>query len=494
MTVKKYDTLLKNIRLVRPHGGKPTETDIAISNGHFAAISPNIESSDAITTVDGLGRLAFPGLVDAHMHTGIYSPLDQDAVSESRAAAMGGVTTSINYMRSGKYYLNRGGSYLTFFPEVLRLSEGRFYVDYAYHLAPMDAQQIDEIPQLVSEFGVTSFKIFMFYGGHGLHGRSTDQMDFLMIGKDEKYDLAHFEFVMRGVRRAMDAYPEIARNISLSLHCETAEIMTAYTKIVETEKKLSGLEAYSASRPPHSEGLAIFIASYLAHETDCMNINLLHLSGRKAMQAAIKMQEAFPQIDFRREVTIGHLLLDTDAATGGYAKVNPPIRPREDVEYLWQSLLDGKVDWVVSDHACCRQEVKLDRDRPEEIFLAKSGFGGTEYLLSGLISEGQKRGLPYSRIAELVCLNPARRFGLHNKGDVAVGLDADLVLVDPDESFTVRAADSESAQGYTPFEGMELRGRVKSTWLRGSEVWNGSNIQGPPKGVYLKRPQGHDAS
>ena len=178
MTEKKYNTLLKNIRLVRPHGGKPTETDIAISNGRFAEISPNIASSDAITTVDGLGRLAFPGLVDAHMHTGIYSPLDQDAVSESRAAAMGGVTTSINYMRSGKYYLNRGGSYLTFFPEVLRLSEGRFYVDYAYHLAPMDAQQIDEIPQLISEFGVTSFKIFMFYGGHGLHGRSADQMDF----------------------------------------------------------------------------------------------------------------------------------------------------------------------------------------------------------------------------------------------------------------------------------------------------------------------------
>lgn len=488
MTEKKYDTLIKNIRLVRPHGSKLTETDIAISKGRFAAIAPNISTGDAITTVDGLGRLAFPGLVDAHMHTGIYSPLDKDAVSESRAAAMGGVTSSINYMRSGKYYLNRGGSYLTFFPEVLRLSEGRFHVDYAYHLAPMDAQHIEEIPQLISDFGVTSFKIFMFYGGHGLHGRSGDQKEFLMIGEDEKYDLAHFEFIMRGVRRAMDAYPKIAQSISLSLHCETAEIMAAYTKIVETEKKLTGLEAYSASRPAHSEGLAIFIASYLAHETDCLNINLLHLSGRKAMEAALKMDEAFPQIDFRREVTIGHLLLDTNAPSGGYAKVNPPIRPREDVEYLWQAVLDGKVHWVVSDHACCREELKLDHDRPEDIFLAKSGFGGTEYLLSGLISEGSKRGLSYNRIAELVCLNPARRFGLHNKGDIAGGLDADLVLVDPDESFTVRAADSESEQGYTPFEGMELRGRVKSTWLRGTEVWNGSNIQGPPKGIYLKRP------
>ncbi len=490
MTEKIYDTLIKNIRLVRPYEDEPTIMDIAISDGSFAAISPSIDSALAHNCVDGLGRLAFPGLVDAHMHTGIYAPLDQDAVSESKAAAMGGVTSSINYMRSGKYYLNRGGSYLTFFPEVLRLSEGNFYVDYAYHLAPMDGQQINEIPQLINDFGVLSFKIFMFYGGHGLHGSSGDQKDFLMIGEDDKYDLAHFEFVMRGVRRAMDDYPELAESISLSLHCETAEIMAAYTKIVESENTLTGLEAYSASRPPHSEGLAIFIASYLAHETDCMNINLLHLSGRKAMEAALKMAEAFPHISFRREVTIGHLLLDIHSPCGGHAKVNPPIRPREDVEYLWQALLDGKIDWVVSDHACCRQEAKLDRERPQDIFLAKSGFGGTEYLLSGLLSEGTKRGLSYNRIAELVCSNPARRFGLNNKGDIAVGMDADLVLVDPDETFIVRATESESDQGYTPFEGMELTGRVKSTWLRGSEVWNGSEIQGVPKGVYLKRPLG----
>ncbi len=490
MTEKKYDTLIKNIRLVRPNESKPRVVDIAISNGCFAEISPSIDSNDAQTTIDGLGRLAFPGLVDAHMHTGIYAPLDQDAVTESKAAAMGGVTSSLNYMRTGKYYLNQGGSYQTFFPEVLKLSEGNFYVDYAYHLAPMDKQHISEIPQLISDFGVLSFKIFMFYGGHGLHGGSGDQKDFLMIDKDEEYDMAHFEFVMRGIRRAMDEFPEKAESISLSLHCETAEIMAAYTKIVESENKLTGLEAYSASRPPHSEGLAIFIAAYLAHETNCMNINLLHLSGRKAMEAALKMADAFPHISFRREVTIGHLLLDIHSACGSHAKVNPPIRPREDVEYLWQAVLDGKVDWVVSDHACCREEAKIDREHPDDIFMAKSGFGGTEYLLSGLLSEGTKRGLGYNRIAELVCFNPARRYGLHNKGDVAVGLDADLVLVDPDESFTVRADESESDQGYTPFEGMELKGRVKSTWLRGTEVWNGSEIQGPPKGKYLKRPLG----
>src|SRR4029077_18902849 len=136
------------------------------------------------------------------------------------------------------------------------------------------------------------------------------------------YDYAHFEFVMRGVQRARAKYPHLASQISLSLHCETAEIMTAYTKLIEKRKNLSGLAAYSASRPQHSEGLAVFIAAYLANETALPNINLLHLSSRKALEAALQMQATFPHIDFRREVTIGHLVLDTNSRARALAKVN----------------------------------------------------------------------------------------------------------------------------------------------------------------------------
>lgn len=77
--------------------------------------------------------------------------------------------------------------------------------------------------------------------------------------------------------------------------------------------------------------------------------------------------------------------------------------------------------------------------------------------------------MPYSYMAELLSWNPAQRFGLNSKGDIAIGYDADLVLLDPNETFVVRAAESESQQGYTPFEGMELTGRVKTTFLRGGE-------------------------
>ncbi|MDP2323620.1 MAG: hydantoinase, partial [Gammaproteobacteria bacterium] len=144
-----YDLLIKNVRVVRPLAAMVETADIAIRNGRFAKIAPVIAADSAAEVFDGKNRLAFPGLVDPHMHTGIYSPLAEDAITESRAAAQGGVTSSLNYMRTGGYYLNKGGSYKKFFPEVLQLSEGNFHVDYTYHLAPMDKRHIREIPELV---------------------------------------------------------------------------------------------------------------------------------------------------------------------------------------------------------------------------------------------------------------------------------------------------------------------------------------------------------
>jgi allantoinase len=479
-----HDLLIKNVRIVRPSSVE--DGDIAIAGEKIAQTGRNL--GEAKTVYDGKGRLAFPGVVDAHMHTGIYSPLAEDAVSESRAAAQGGVTSSLNYFRTGQYYLNRGGPWRDFLPEVLKTSAGRFHVDYGFHLAPMDSTHIREIPEVVQEHGISSFKIFMFYGSHGLHGRSDSQRDFLMIGPEERYDFAHFEFVMRGVQAARERFRDKAGQISLSLHCETAEIMTAYTKIVESEGKLDGLAGYHAARPPHSEGLAVFIASYLANEAALPNINLLHLSSRKALEAALKMAQVFPHIDFRREVTIGHLVLDVNSKAGVLAKVNPPIRPREDVEFLWEKVLEGKVDWVVSDHACCRHETKAAKHALGNIWLAKSGFGGTEYLLAALVSEGTKRGLSLNRVAALTSGNPAKRFGLNSKGDIAPGLDADLALVDPKHTWTIRAKDSESTQGYTPFEGIELSAKVQATFLRGSLICENGNVLGKPKGRYMHRP------
>lgn len=278
-------------------------------------------------------------------------------------------------------------------------------------------------------------------------------------------------------------------------HTKIIESRVAHTQppralqLVEQEGSLSGLEAYSAARPPHSEGLAVTIAAYLAHETGLPTINLLHLSSAKAMEAAMLMAKTFPHVDFRREVTIGHLLADVATADGVGSKVNPPLRPRSDVEKLWEHLLAGDVSWVVSDHACCREEKKFGQDR-DDVFAAKSGFGGTEYLLPGLVGEGRKRGLPMSTVAELVSTNPARRLGLPTKGDIAPGFDADIALVDPNRSFVVDPADSESTQEYTPFRGMEIGSTVETTFLRGQCIFDAGEVLGEPRGRYLHRPTG----
>ena len=493
------DLLIKNVRLVRPRQASDLRTtgpenvglqDVAIRDGKFVRVAAGLDAAGAREVYDAAGLLGFPGLVDAHMHAGIYSPLAQDAITESKAAAMGGVTSMLTYFRTGQYYLNEGGPYAEFFPKVLEISEGNYWTDYGYHLAPIQGAHIEEMESLATQFGVPSFKIFMFYGGYGLHGKAGQdaQRQFLLLDEEDSYDLAHFEFIMRGASRLMRKHPQLAPYISVSLHCEVADILNAYTRIVQGDPSLSGLRAYSAARPPHSEGLAIFIAAYLAYETECLNINLLHLSSRKAIEAALMMQELFPHINFRREVTVGHLLMDYDTPAGPRAKVNPPIRSREDVDCLWQMVLDGKVDWIVSDHACCSAELKTDKTNPDDVWLAKAGFGGTEYLLSGVFSEGSKRGMSYQQMAQLLSWNPAQRYGLLNKGDVAEGYDADLVLLDPNKTFIVRAAESESAQGYTPFEGQELHGQVQTTYLRGQPIYDRGAVVGPARGKYLHRP------
>lgn len=485
-----YDLLVKGARVVVPSADAPVKIDVAVKDGVFIAIGDGLSEKDAARVVDARDRYLFPGAVDVHQHWGIYSDLRADALTESKASAQGGVTTGISYVRTGSNYLETTGAYRDVFPKFLDAAAGNSYIDYGFHLAPILSEHIDEIPDLVENQGVSSFKIFMFYGNYGLHGHSDDQRSFLMLPEGDTYDLAHFEFIMRKLSSIYrdERFRAFRDFLSLSLHCETAEIMRAYTKLVAADPSLSGLEAYSASRPPHSEALAITIAAYLASETEFPNINLLHLSSKKAIEAAMLMQSTFPHINFRREVTIGHLLVGYETAGIG-GKVNPPLRSAADIEALWEHLLAGNISWVASDHACCSAEHKFGADK-DDVFAAKSGFGGTEYLLPGLITAGRKRGLSYNRVAQLVSKNPAERFGLRSKGDVAVGYDADFCLVDDTVDYTVRASDSPSSQGHTPFEGLTMTARVTDTFLRGQAIWADGAPAGTPLGRYLRRPTG----
>lgn len=477
--MRRFDLAVVNGTVVFPYVGA-VACDIAVRGGKVAVVADTIDPAQADEFIDARGKLVFPGGVDSHYHLGIYRPMSEDARTETASSLVGGVTTILSYFRTGRHYLDKSGPYRAIFPEVLSLVRGRAYTDYGFHIAIMTEEQLEEVDWLVREQGVGSFKYYMFYKGLPLAGEFRAS-DYTM---SDAYDLGHLFLLMRQVAEAAQKYAQYGR-VSLSLHCEHAELIRVFMQEVKRQG-IGGLEAYHRARPPLTERLSMAEAVLLAEHTGCP-INLLHLSSREAVEAATRAKLQHPQLQVRLETTVHHLALTyaTASGCGACGKVNPPIRAEGDREALWQAVLEGHIDTVVSDHACCHEA-----EKGEDIWKAVPGFGGTALLYPFLISEGYHvRGLSLTRIAELVSANPARAFGLYpKKGSLAVGSDADLVIVDPYKEQVVTPEVLHSAQDFTPFEGMRVRGWPVVTVLRGRVVFRDGQVLGEPAGQYLRRP------
>ncbi len=478
----KYDLIIKNGTVVFPYQGE-VRCEIGIKEGKIASISDSIDSNLGEQVLDAKGKYVFPAAIDSHYHVGIYRPHSEDAESESRTALVGGVGTIISYFRTGHHYLNKTGPYKEIFPEVLELSKGHFYTDYCYHIAPMTTSQLDEVQWLVEEAGVTSFKFYMFYKGLTLAADSTKGSEYTMA---ENYDLGHLYELMTRVAQMAEKYRGKTR-ISLSLHCENPELIRVFIERVK-KQGLTGLKAYSEARPPLTEKLSVHEAAILADATGCP-INLLHLSSREALQAGIDVRRAYPDHDIKLETTLHHLALDYEelerSGIGIRAKVNPPIRTRQHSEFLWEGIIKGHVDTVVSDHACCGEEHKK-----KDIWESLPGFGGSSILYPIMLSEGaHKRKIPLARIAELVSANPAKIFGLHpKKGCIAIGSDADFTVIDMNVEKPVRAEELLSAQDHTPFEGFIAKGWSTQTIVRGRIMFDNGKVSEEKCGEFIKRP------
>ena len=478
----RFDLAVVNGTLVVPFVGA-MRGDVACRGGRIVQVADAIDPSDAEEVLDARGKLVFPGAVDAHFHIGIYHPVSEDAESETRSSLVGGVTSVLSYFRTGSHYLNRTGSYREILPEVIRATEGHAYTDFGYHIGIMSGAQIGEIDWLVREAGVASFKYFMFYKGLNLSSSSTDGAAYTM---SDVYDLGHLYRYMQAVAEAAGKYGRAGR-ISLSLHCEHAEIIRTFIEQMKAEGREETLETYHQARPPFQERLAIAEATLLADVTGCP-INLLHLSSGEALAGGMKARRDYPGLDVQIETTLHHLALTYDRAGGiRSGKVNPPIRGEADAEALWQGVLRGDVDQIVSDHACCTVEQKGG-----DMWEALPGFGGTSLIYPVLFSEGcHKRGLPPQRVAELVSGQPARNYGLFpRKGTIAVGADADLAVLDPELEAPVTVDRLLSAQDHTPFEGFPVRGWVNHTVRAGRVVYADGRVLGGMDGQYLRRPVG----
>lgn len=472
--MKKFDLAILGGQAVMP-GGYVARADIGISSGKIVNISDAIRPADAEHVMDARHRIVAPGAIDAHFHLGIYRPLNEDAASETASALVGGVTTVLSYFRTGKDYLNRVGPYQEIFPEVLRQVEGKAYTDYGFHIAIMTNSQLEEVPWLVDQ-GVASFKYYMFYKALTLNANSTQAAAYTMA---DTYDLGHLYRLMMAV--ANEARRR-QRRVSLSIHCENAELIRVFIEDIKRQQR-NDLHAYSDARPVLSESLAIAEAEVLAEATGCP-MNFLHLSSARAVEDVVQWRK-IRRVDARTETTLHHLALTYDNAHGGLnGKVNPPIRGADVVNGLWEAIIRGDIDQVVSDHAA------IPGVKSDDLWEAHAGFGGTALLYPVMLSEGvHKRGMSLHRAVELISGNPARSLGLYpRKGALSVGADADLAIIDMERELVVTPELLQSAQPFTPFEGLRLKGWPVATLVRGQLQYEAGRVVGQPIGVYLKRP------
>jgi len=476
-----YDLLIKSGDVAIPHVGL-RRADIGIMGERIAAIAENIPPEGSSRVIDATGKCVFPGAIDSHFHVGIYRPFRDDAISESTSAASGGVTTILSYFRTGRNYLDKTGPYGEIFPELLGLSERSFLTDYGFHLTMLTDEHLKEIEWLVRECGISTFKYYMFYKLLNLAGSAPEGSNYLMI--DTPVDLGFLYKYMKEVSRVNALFKDYGK-ISLSIHCENPEIIRATNEEVQENPSGNLLKDYSDARPPWEEELAIYEVGVMANQVSCP-VNLLHLSSQKAVDAGKDVASRYPQLDFLLEGTLHHLSLSHDMDLGRMAKVNPPIRGKEDVEYLWKSVLDNTIKTVVSDHACITKEIKKG-----DLWTSLPGFGGTSLMFPILITEGyHKRGLALQRIAELSSGNPARFHNLYpKKGAVMVGSDADFAIVDVNEEKEVTLKNLYTAQDFSPEEGMKLKGWPLYTVLRGKVIFEKGKVVGQPgHGQFIKRP------
>jgi dihydropyrimidinase/allantoinase len=473
-------------------GREVRRCDIGIVGERIVAIAERLPGA-AARTIDARGKLVFPGLVDSHVHLGIFRPLAEDAPAETAGAVAGGITSSLVFFRAGRHNLVADEAaevpmgYLTLLPELLAESAGAFHCDYGYHIAPVTREHAQEVPALAREHGVTGFKYYMHYTGvtpeQYVAGFHPDK-EFLF--SDVPYDLGYLRRLMERVAEANRAAPAGAAPARMCVHAESPALIREGTEATLAELAAGAtpapLEAYSQSRPTGGERLGILEAAELAAQTGAP-LTVLHASSGDALDAVREARVSYPDLDLACEVTVHHLSLAAAELEGWEAKVNPPLRAAADRDALWAGVADGSVQTIASDHAAITSALKAG-----DVWQAWYGFGGNELLLPAVLTEGHlRRGVPLPRIAELLTLAPARLHGLDaRKGDIAIGLDADLAICDPEAERVVDYRALHSAQDFSPFDGQTLRGWVTTTILRGEVVFAEGQPLGAPRGRHLR--------
>ena len=448
------DLLLLDANVALPDG-TVVPGSIAVDDGRIVELSADPHDlRRARETVDLAGRLVLPGMIDTHVHVGFHSP-EHDVETETRSAAIGGVTTVCRYYR-------HLGSYGDTLAAEIDLSERASYVDFAFHLGLLTEPQLAELPRWIAEFGIRSFKMYTCY-------KDAEGQALGIRGQDDG-------FLFDALRLLADA-GEVVANV----HAENQEIIARTSaRLRSAPGERSDLVVWSEARPPVAEAEAVRRVAFLAGQAGA-EVFIPHVSSDAALEAVVAARGQGVRI--AAETCPHYLALDAGASAGVLAKINPPIRPRSEAAHLWEALRDGALDVVGSDHGTTMRSSK----HPGDPWSSSPGFPGIGTMLPVLLNDGVAAGrIDVGRIATLQA-RAAELFRLPGKGRIAVGADADLVVVDLARERVVEAGALGSASDFSVFEGLVLRGWPVQTYLRGRLVARDGALVGAPGGRYLRR-------
>ena len=424
--------------------------DVFADGDKIKAIGTDLDSP-ADEVIDASGKYVLPGAIDPHTH--LQMPFmgthaQDDYQTGTIAAACGGVTTVVDFDLQQK-----GESLIEAIERKQSWAEGKVAIDYSLHPAVMDPRPevIQEVKKACLDYGTPSFKIFMVYDF-----RVDDATMIKLLEETKKYG---------GL---------------VQVHAENVYIIQHLNETLEKEGKLTPYY-HAVSRPNIAEEEAIFRAAKMVELTGS-RIYIVHLSSKEGL---FKVKEARDHgINVYAETCPQYLLLDEErykepGFQGAKYVMSPPLRTKESNEALWGGLTSGDLQVVATDHCPFDFEGKKDMNGKEDYKMIPNGAPGIETLLMLLHSEGVVKGrISLERMVDVLSTGTARMFGLKDKGSVTVGKDADLVIFDPDQKFTITQSKLHMNVDYTPYEGMEITGMPLAVYSRGKRVaeWQDDHV------------------
>jgi len=419
-----FDLLVQGGMVVT--GSGMARADVAVRGERIAAVAADLPQEGARQVVDASGKFVLPGAIDVHTHPVYLDDLHHTSIT----ATFGGTATCIHFA-----YARPGDKVLDAIEKFRRDGEENSIADFGLHIGLFDiANQIHDLPQAF-ELGVTSFKVFMTYAK-------------LKWMTDDYWLMALLDMI--GQEGGL-----------VIVHAENG-LATDYLQDKYNRLQLPAMEVFARTRPDVLEAEAINRAIAMARVANCA-LYIPHVSATQAL-APIRRAKDEGQIVYA-ETCPQYLTLTEEILLqlGPQAKIGPPLRTVEDNEGLWQGIRDGTIDTVASDHA------PKPKERDDDFFDAPYGSPQAETLLTVTYDAGVNTGrIGLPRLVQLLSETPAKIFGYYpQKGTIAPGSDADLVLFDPAERFTIEQANQHSQANYTLYEGRGCLGRPVWVMQRG---------------------------